>query len=485
MHEIVLTPAHWVFLATVIAILGFMISRRGVIIPSVIGLFLVGALADKPESPLLDRVIFGVQVVFRGIIEATVGLLSIVLIIALMVAMLDSLKLQKVDQMIVAPLKKVMTTPVKSFFILGVTMYLFSIFFWPTPSTAIVGTIVLPFAISAGLPRMAATISQNLFGHGMALAADPVIQGASHLTGTAAGVSPGAIVPWALLFSFIIGAITIGWAFIRIRREMKSGKLVADPPGAFNVSASDHSTPSDITVSTEYAKVLAVGVPLVFLCIVLLIAYRAVFDPAHAIKGDQATQLVGGAAMMILIVSTLLGREKGKVDAMATHLRVGFFFALKIFTPILPIAAFFFLGQANMAAIIIGKGTPGYLFDFATIISHHLALNPFVLVFGISIIGMLTGLDGSGFSGLPLVGALAGSLGTAAHLDVVILAAAVQVAEVFFGSGCAIAWSFGAAADAGVGGVDVNDLVRRNLVPLLAGTFVMCAVAGVLLTMSI
>jgi hypothetical protein len=485
MHEIALTPAHWVFLATVVAILIFMILRRGVIVPSVIGIFLIGILADKSGSPLLDRGIFGVQVVFRAIIQATVGLLSIMLVIALMVALLDSLKLQKVDQMIVAPLKKVMTTPVRSFFILGVTMYLFSIFFWPTPSTAIVGTIVLPFAVGAGLPRMAATISENLFGHGMALAADPVIQGASHLTGTAAGVNPGAIVPWALLFSVIIGVIAIGWSFIRIRREMKRGILVADLPGTFNVAVHDDSARNDISVSTRYAKALAVGVPLVFLGIVVLIITRAVFDPAHAIKGESATELVGGTAMLLLVISTLLGREKGPIDAMAMHIRAGFFFALKIFTPILPIAAFFFLGQAQMASKIIGAGTPGYLFDFATLASQHLSLNPFILVLGISIIGMLTGLDGSGFSGLPLVGALAGSLGGAAHVNVVILAAAVQVAEVFFGSGCAIAWSFGAAADAGVGGVDVNDLVRRNIGPLLVGTFVMCIVAGVILTVHV
>lgn len=485
MHEIVLSPAHWVFLATVVAILVFMVMRKGVIIPSTIGIFLIGILADKAGASAVDRVIFGVQVVFRALIQATVGLLSIMVVIALMVAMLDSLKLQKVDQMIVAPLKKIMTTPVRSFFILGVTMYLFSIFFWPTPSTAIVGTIVLPFAVGAGLPRMAATISENLFGHGMALAADPVIQGAAHLTGTAAGVNPGSIVPWSLLFSFIIGVIAIGWSFIRIRRDMKSGALVADPPGTFNVTTRDDSAPSDISVSTKYAKVLAIGVPIVFLLVVVLIVTRALFDPAHAIKGAKATELVGGAAMMVLIISTLLGREKGSVDAMATHLRAGFFFSLRIFTPILPIAGFFFLGQAHMASEIIGPGTPGYLFDFATIASQHLTLNPFILVYGISIVGMLTGLDGSGFSGLPLVGALAGSLGTAAHLNVVILASAVQVAEVFFGSGCAIAWSFGAAADAGVGGVDVNDLVRRNIVPLLVGTFVMCGVAGVLLAMHI
>ncbi|MEO6985514.1 MAG: hypothetical protein ABI155_09240 [Paralcaligenes sp.] len=446
---------------------------------------MIGILAAKAGTSFLDRVVFSVQVVFRAIIEATDGLLGIMVVIALMVAMLDSLKLQKVDQMIVAPLKKIMTTPVRSFFILGITMYLFSIFFWPTPSTAIVGTIVLPFAVSAGLPRMAATIAENLFGHGMALAADPIIQGAAHLTGTAAGVSPGAIVPWSLLFSFIIGAIAIGWSFIRIRREMKSGVLVADPPGTFNVATSNDSAQSEISVSTKYAKVLAVGVPLIFLLIVLLIVTRALFDPAHAIKGEKATQLIGGTAMMILVISTLLGREKGKIDTMATHLRAGFFFALRIFTPILPIAAFFFLGQAHMASKIIGAGAPGYLFDFATLASHHLALDPFTLVFGISFIGMLTGLDGSGFSGLPLVGALAGSLGTAAHLNVVVLASAVQVAEVFFGSGCAIAWSFGAAADAGVGGVDVNDLVRRNLVPVLVGTVVMCVVAGVLLKMHV
>lgn len=266
---------------------------------------------------------------------------------------------------------------------------------------------------------------------------------------------------------------------------MKRGILVADLPGTFNVAVHDDSARNDISVSTRYAKALAVGVPLVFLGIVVLIITRAVFDPAHAIKGESATELVGGTAMLLLVISTLLGREKGPIDAMAMHIRAGFFFALKIFTPILPIAAFFFLGQAQMASKIIGAGTPGYLFDFATLASQHLSLNPFILVLGISIIGMLTGLDGSGFSGLPLVGALAGSLGGAAHVNVVILAAAVQVAEVFFGSGCAIAWSFGAAADAGVGGVDVNDLVRRNIGPLLVGTFVMCIVAGVILTVHV
>ena len=142
---------------------------------------------------------------------------------------------------------------------------------------------------------------------------------------------------------------------------------------------------------------------------------------------------------------------------------------IKIFAPIIPIAGFFFLGNPDHAEAVIGEGTPGYLFDVGNYIGRNLDGNNFAIGFGMTVIGMLTGMDGSGFSGLPLAGALAGALGTGTGVDVVVLAALGQVAAIFTGGGTLVAWAFGACADAGVSGVNPADLVRRNFVPVVTG----------------
>mgnify|MGYP003624942799 CR=1 FL=1 len=123
-----------------------------------------------------------------------------------------------------------------------------------------------------------------------------------------------------------------------------------------------------------------------------------------------------------------------------------------------------FLRRLSRSAVI-GDGTPGYLFDVGNYIGKHLAGNNFAIGFGMTIIGMLTGMDGSGFSGLPLAGALAGALGTGTGVNV----ALGQVAAIFTGGGTLVAWAFGACADAGVSGINPSDLVRRNFIPVMTG----------------
>lgn len=96
-------------------------------------------------------------------------------------------------------------------------------------------------------------------------------------------------------------------------------------------------------------------------------------------------------------------------------------------------------------------------------------------------IGLLSGMDGSGFSGLPLVGSLSGALGTAANVDIHVLAALGQVAAIFAGGGTLAAWAFGVAADAGIAGVSPAALVRRNFIPVISGVVVASLLAVFLL----
>ncbi|WP_222705651.1 hypothetical protein [Brevibacillus massiliensis] len=337
---------------------------------------------------------------------------------------------------------------------------------------------------------MGAAVLVNLFGHGMALSGDLVIQGAPRLTANAAGLDISQILPYTAFFSLTVGLVAIAIAFYTIRRDMKNGILQeAKKAEIFTAKFSKEqimakqkiATASDAYSGDEelgkHAKLFAVLVPVVLLAIVILIIYRAIFDPSHAIKGGSATALLGGVAVILLILSTF-SHEKGKaIEEIVNHLREGFFFAVKIFASIIPIAGFFLLGHPEHAAEVLGEGSTGYLFDLGTALGQYLGGNHVILTLGIAIIALLTGLDGSGFSGLPLVGALSASLGTSAHANVAVLASLGQVAAVFAGGGTLTAWAFGVAADCGIASVKPADLVRRNLIPVMAGLFASCILA--------
>jgi hypothetical protein len=380
-------------------------------------------------------------------------------------------------------MKKLMRSPMTAFFVLAATMYTAAAFFWPTPAVALVGTVLVPVAVRVGLPAIAAAVAINLAGHGMALSADPIIQGATRLTAGAAGIDPQQLLPYTVLFSIVTGVTAISLAVYTIRRDMKSGVLKAateeeieamsdvDPHHGDEHSAGGGSPPG------KYAKLLAIGVPITLGCIAGLMIYRGIFNPENAIRGGDATALLGGAATVLLVIAAFAKHGNQALEGITDYLRSGFFFSIKIFAPIIPIAGFFFLGNPDHAAAVIGEGTPGYLFDVGSYIGTHLDGNTFLIGFGMTIIGMLTGMDGSGFSGLPLAGALAGALGNGAGVNVAVLAALGQVAAIFTGGGTLVAWAFGACADAGISGVNPADLVRRNFFPVITGLTVITFLA--------
>jgi hypothetical protein len=342
--------------------------------------------------------------------------------------------------------------------------------------------VLIPVAMQVGLPAIAAAVSVNLFGHGMALAADPVIQGANRLTAGAAGIDVNTLLPYTMMFSLIVGFVAIALAMYTIRRDMKSGKIQV-PQGDEVFKSSTEAVENKIgdfskeNEPTTYARLFAVGVPVVLLAIVGLMIYRALFDPSQAIRGGGATALLGGAATVILVLSSFDKDGTKALDGISEHTKEGFFFAIKIFAPIIPIAGFFFLGHPGHAGSVLGDGTPGFLFDIGNNIGQFIDGNVVLLAFGFAIIGLISGMDGSGFSGLPLVGSLSAALGAAASVDPAVLAGLGQVAAIFAGGGTLAAWAFGVAADAGIAGVSPQQLVRRNFVPVMTGVFVACIVA--------
>jgi len=188
------------------------------------------------------------------------------------------------------------------------------------------------------------------------------------------------------------------------------------------------------------------------------------------ILGGDATALLGGAAAVITVIATWLTSGINSLDEIADCIGDGLVFAFRVMGPILPIAGFFFLGSPEAVVGILGEGAPGFLFDVGSIVARSIPPTGFLAGFGILILGMITGLDGSGFSGLPLVGSLAGALAGGSVAEASTLGAIGQLGAVWTGGGTLVAWCT-LVAVAGVVGVPVLDLVRKNLVPVLTGLF--------------
>lgn len=176
MEQVQLTASHWIYLLVVLSIFISIGFRKGVIIPSITGIFILGLSSYDRGDGILNMIIAAVQVVFKALLNAGNELFDIMLVIALMAAMLRALQAQGAAQIMVSPMKKLMVGPKSAFFILALTMYIAAVFFWPTPAVALVGTVLIPVAVRVGLPAIASAVAVNLSGHGMALSADPIIR---------------------------------------------------------------------------------------------------------------------------------------------------------------------------------------------------------------------------------------------------------------------------------------------------------------------
>jgi hypothetical protein len=228
------------------------------------------------------------------------------------------------------------------------------------------------------------------------------------------------------------------------------------------------------TKSLEGAsKLFAVVTPLAFLLVILVMLGPKFIAGAPDLKGGDAAMLIGGVAALLMIWATTAAQGFRKMlDGAADHVTDGLVFAFKAMGSVLPIAGFFFIGSGETAGPILGiapgAAVPNLLFELVQAGQHLIPDSKLLVSFGVLIMGMITGIDGSGFSGLPLTGTLAGALGPASGMDVSALAALGQMGAVWTGGGTLIAWS-SLIAVAGFARVNVLEVARALLIPVILG----------------
>ncbi|MDR1482734.1 MAG: hypothetical protein LBI74_08925 [Synergistaceae bacterium] len=449
----VLGLTHYVYAITIISVILLMLKKKDVVIVCLVGTMIIATLHTKSLTA-------GTQILFNAILNAGVDLFDIMLVISIMVGMLKSLNAAGAGEKMFSPLRKLIKNPTQAYFVLGLSAYVSASFFWPTPATALVGPLLIPVCVEAGLPAIAAAMAFNIFGHGMGLSGDLVIQGAIKISSTSAGVSIDSMYMPSALLSVTCGLVAGIVGYVMIIRDMKRGRITAVPETQVKTEAKEHH---------RYAFFLAVLVPLAFFTDAGLMVY-------FSIRGGDATALIGGTATLVLAISTIMCDGKDCFDKSVGYLREGFMFGIKVFSPVIPIAAFFFLGGPQVKDIL-GDSAPLLLFDIGEKIYSYIPLGRVPVAFGDVLIGMIAGLDGSGFAGLPLTGSMAAAFGGAINANIAPLAAAGQMGSVWSGGGTLVPWCFGLAATAGVAGVSPTELARKNFIPVCCGLLASTALA--------
>lgn len=440
---VVLTPLHYAYLIGVIVILAVMVLKKDTPAVCIAFLFILGLIG-------LKSVTGGIITVFSAVLYAGREFMEVLATIALVTSLSKCLKDLGSDYLMMVPMAGIMKTPSLTWWILGLTMFLFSLFLWPSPSVALVGAIMLPFAVKAGLNPLAAAMAMNLFGHGFALSYDVVIQGAPAISAGAAGLDTSSILRQAWPLFWAMGIVTVLSAYV-----LNRGQLDARGP-----RLSIQAEPSGPRGPRKTALFLAVITPLAFAGdIILMLLY--------GLKGGDATSMVSGTALLLTCLGALLGFGKQSLEKVTGYVTEGFLFAIRIFAPVIIIGAFFFLGGEGITSIM-GEGvTRGIMNDWALWLAQNAPLNQYMAALIQMVVGGLTGLDGSGFSGLPLTGALARTLGTATESSVPVMAALGQITAIFVGGGTIVPW--GLIPVAAICNVSPLELARRNLIPVCIG----------------
>jgi len=520
-----LTAAHWVYLGGIVVILFTMAIRKNIVVPAVTATLLVAWAFS-------DSIIVGLSAIFNASLVAAKELFNIFLIIALITAMLGALREVGADRLMVAPFRRVMRSGTSSFLVLALVTYVISLFFWPTPTVPLVGAVLIPVAIRAGLAPLSVGMVVAIAGQGMALSSDYIIKVAPGISAKAAGVDPDTVADKSLVLSLIVGLTALIITFVMQRRtwrkpspdllvewENEASQLLdptpekppsgvqPDPHGAAgradtpqidgtpraNSSAQATTATAAVLVAeptdtgtpvrkTWSAKVFAVLTPLVYLGFIVFLLLGKFTTVVPPLKGGDAAAIVGGIAALILFAASATNDKRNFLETSSGHVVDGLVFAFKAMGIVLPIAGFFFIGNGDFSATVLGlpagvKG-PAFLFDLISAAQAHVSPNPFVTSFGVLLVGLVAGLEGSGFSGLPLTGSLAGALGPAVGMDPTTLAAIGQMGNIWSGGGTLVAWS-SLIAVAGFARVPVLTLARKCFLPVMAG-LVLCTVFAIL-----
>jgi hypothetical protein len=461
MINLALTPLHYIYLIFIIIIILAMIKKKDITLICILGIFVLGLSGT-------GSIYQSAMGVFNSFVYATKELMPTIFIISIITAMSNTLMDSGINDEIVSPFKGVIKNYWIAYWVIGIVMMILSWFFWPSPAVALVGALFLPIAKKARLPAMGVAISMNLFGHGIALSSDYIIQAAPKLTADGASIPVSSVISASIPLVITMGIVTTAVAFYFLRKDIKSGVLLSE------------YKPEESTSSSSDIKLISSKKLRRFLALLILVLFTLDIYIMYTLKlqGGDATALIGGTSIFILSLVSMFTYKKNSLEKITDNLVKGLQFGFKIFGVVIPIAAFFYLGDSAFNEIfgkILPQGSNGIVNDLGIALSNIVPMNSVVSASTITVVGAITGLDGSGFSGISLVGSVSRIFSVALGGGVATLTALGQIAGIWVGGGTIIPWAV--IPVAAICGVDAFELARKNVKPVLIGLVVTTIVA--------
>jgi TRAP-type C4-dicarboxylate transport system permease large subunit len=449
-----LTAAHWIYALFIVLVLITMSLRRETPIVCIVGSLVLSWV-------ITGNLVKAVQAIFNSITVAFNELLGVVVIISIIVAMAKMLEETGLAEMMFRPIQGIMKSPGIAYWVMGFVIMIVAWVIWPSPAIALVGALLLPAAIKVGLPPINAAMAISMFGYGCALTTDFIIQGAPGITAKASGITPGMVMWKSLPMLIVWGAIALPLSYLAVKKDLRAnaGKPIEWAP--FEITPEAKAEKEKWTKAAPVFKKYALPV------IAILFALDIIGMLVFKLRGGDATALLGGTVGLVMVFVGFGAYGKEGFEKLSEHTRAGFMFGVRIFAPVFLIASFFFMGSPGTAKAIFGEGAKGLLFDLGQALANTVPLSRIPVAIVQAVVGGITGLDGSGFSGLPLVGTLAQALGGATKLDIATLGALGQYFAVAVGGGTIIPWAVIPAA--AITGTDPVEIARRNLWPTLVG----------------
>lgn len=437
---------HYVYMIIIIIIIIIITLKKDVILPCILGIGIIGYI-------FTGNILKAIQIIYKALVVSGKEFIEVVVLIALVNAMSSALTDIGADEIIIRPMKKLMINKTISFFVLGITMTLVSLFIWPTPAVVFIGALMVPVAIKSGLPPVWAAVVLCIFGNGVALSSDFILQVAPSITAKTANLAnPLGIIRECLPFWGVMSIVTITTSFILMRGDKYKEIVVA----------------SKIAESNELIQKQSVGPKIIALITPIAFILDIIFITRLGLIGSESTALIGGTAAIIMITTSIIYTDiKTSLGQVTKYIKSGFAFGISIFAPIIIIGAFFFLGSESTAKDILGNGASGILSDIGIYAASKIPLSKYSVIGIQTAVSTLLGLSGSGFAGLPLVGTLAHTFSIAINIDKEKVAAFGQIITIWIGGGTIIPWSVVAAA--GICKVEPYDVARKNIIPVTCG----------------
>ena len=208
---VTLSLAHYIFIFMTILILVFLIFKKEIVIPCVVGILLIG-------FAYTGNVVSSVQILNNAIIASNGELFGIMLVIALVTALSKAMHTVGIDELMIRPVRKIIRKPSGAFWGIGLCMLIVSWLIWPSPAVVLIGALLLPVAGRVGLPAIWAAVAMNIFGHGMGLSSDFFIQGAPAITAASAELPVTSLISASVPLWLVMSITAAAVSFFMIKR---------------------------------------------------------------------------------------------------------------------------------------------------------------------------------------------------------------------------------------------------------------------------